>query len=108
MSRFLLIETRDPFESADVFRTFELAASLVRERNTVTVLLVENGVFAARESAVSGQVALLARAGVTVLADDFSLKERGIDPGRLVPVVSPSSLDVVIDHLAGGHKVLWH
>lgn len=105
---YLLIETRDPFEVADVRRTYELAAGLAREKNNVTLLLLENGVFAARESALSSELSSIAGEGVTVLADDFSLRERGIAAGRVIPRVRPSSLDVVIDHLAQGHRVLWH
>ena len=50
----------------------------------------------------------VADAGVQVLADDFSLRERGIVAQRLVSGVKPSPLDVVIDQLAEGRKVLWH
>ena len=50
----------------------------------------------------------LARDGVEVLADEFSLRERGITPDRLTPGISPVALDVVIDRLADGWKVLWH
>lgn len=42
----------------------------------------------------------LANAGVRVLADEFSLRERGISPRRLADGVAAASLDVVIDGLA--------
>jgi hypothetical protein len=41
-----------------------------------------------------------------VLADDFSLAERGI--AKLADDISKSPIDVVVDHLAAGHKTLWH
>jgi hypothetical protein len=43
-----------------------------------------------------------------VLADSFSLKERGIDEKRLASGVAAAPLDVVLDALAEGAKVIWH
>jgi hypothetical protein len=45
---------------------------------------------------------------VEVLADEFSLRERGIPESRLTPGVRPAPLDVVIDRLADDWKALWH
>jgi len=106
MAEYLLIESRDPFESNDVGHTHELARGLVEDGNAVTVFLVQNGVLAARLSTGSAPLSALARAGVKILADDFALKERGIT--RLVDGVSAASIEVVVDHLAAGHKTLWH
>ena len=50
----------------------------------------------------------MAASGVEILADDFSLKERGITADRMVPGVKPAPLDVVVDHLADGRKTMWH
>ena len=48
MSRYVFIESRDPFESRDT-RFIEETAVEVKERgHEVTVFLVQNGVFAAR------------------------------------------------------------
>lgn len=40
------------------------------------------------------------------MADDFSLRERGIDMSRLAHGVKPGAIDLVIDHMAEGRKVL--
>jgi hypothetical protein len=106
MAEYLLIESRDPFESNDVGQYCDLAQGLAKDGNVVTVFLVQNGVFAARPSKGSVLLSPLARAGVKILADDFALKERGIT--RLVDGVSAASIEVVVDHLAAGHKTLWH
>jgi len=106
MAEYLLIESRDPFESNDVGYYYELAKGLIEAGNKVTLFLAQNGVMPARPSAHSGALSKLARSGVTVLADDFSLKERGIT--RLAEGVASSPIDVVVDHLAAGHKTLWH
>ena len=44
---------------------------------------------------------------VTVLADEFSLRERGI-AGGLTEGVASAPLDTVVDQLADGAKALWH
>jgi hypothetical protein len=108
MSKYLLIESRDPFGDRDAERWAELAAGLVREGHTVTLFLVQNGVFLARIGARAAALAGAARAGITVLADEFSLRERGIVGARLDSGVAPASLDVVVEHLEQGGKALWH
>jgi sulfur transfer complex TusBCD TusB component (DsrH family) len=106
MDHYLLIESRDPFESNDVSYYYELSKGLVAAGNEVTLLLVQNGVLAARTSAHSAALSALGQCGVKVLADDFSLKERGIS--KLAEGVAASSIDIIVDHLEAGHKTLWH
>jgi len=106
MAHYLLIESRDPFESRDVGYYYDLAKGLVQGGNQVTLFLAQNGVLSARPSAQSDALTALARSGVTVLADDFSLQERGI--AKLADGVAAAHIDVVVDHLAAGHKTLWH
>jgi sulfur relay (sulfurtransferase) complex TusBCD TusD component (DsrE family) len=106
VDHYLLIESRDPFESNDVARYYELASGLVEAGNQVTLFLVQNGVLAARPSVRSAALTAIGRSGVNILADDFSLKERGIS--KLVETVEAAPIEVVIDHLEAGHKVLWH
>jgi sulfur relay (sulfurtransferase) complex TusBCD TusD component (DsrE family) len=108
MSKYLLIESRDPFETADVGYAYELAGNLAKAGHTVTLFLVQNGVFPARKSSKSDALSALAKAGVEVLADEFSLRERGIKSERLAAGVRPAPLDVVVDQLADGRKALWH
>jgi hypothetical protein len=67
---------------------------------------VQNGVLTARPSAHSAALSALSQSGVKVLADDFSLQERGIS--KLADGVMGSPIDVVVDHLEAGHKTLWH
>ena len=83
MDKYLLIESRDPFDNNVVARQYELAVNLVKEGNQVTLFLVQNGVLPARRGSLSELLTNTARAGVEVLADDFSLRERGIAASRL-------------------------
>ncbi|MFQ5534127.1 MAG: DsrE family protein [Sphingomonadales bacterium] len=108
MAKYLLIASRDPFETNEAVHCYELARELRRDGNEVTVFLVQNGVFPARDCIHSTRLTDLAQAGVEVLADKFSLQERGIAPAGLVPGVTPSALEIVIDHLADGFKTVWH
>lgn len=108
MGKYLLIESRDPFESNDVGYYYDLAADLRRAGNDVTLFLVQNGVLPVRPGALSDQLARTITAGVEVLADDFSLRERGIMHDQLLAGVAAAPLDVVVDQLADGRKALWH
>ncbi len=108
MSKYLLIESRDPFESNDVAFSYDLASGLAKAGHEVTLYLVQNGVMPARRGARADGLGAVMRAGVRVLADDFSLGERGIDAGRLMAGIEPAPIDVAVDHLADGHKTLWH
>jgi predicted peroxiredoxin len=108
MAQYLLIESRDPFESNDVGKYYTLAADLRRAGNDVTLFLVQNGVLPARPSEHSAGLAQAVQTGVDVLADDFSLRERGIPADRLLEGVNAAPLDVVVDQLAAGRKAMWH
>ena len=108
MSNYLLIESRDPFEANDVRYYYDLAAGLAKAGSKVTLFLVQNGVLPARRCAASERLSNLAAAGVEILADEFSLRERGIAAARLAKGVKVAPLDVVIDQLAEGRKALWH
>lgn len=108
MGSYLLVESRDPFESADVPYYYDLAADLARAGHAVTLFLVQNGVLPARSGPRSEAVSRLARAGIQVLADEFSLRERGIGTDRLATGVEAAPLERVIDLLGEGRKALWH
>ncbi|MDP9465405.1 MAG: sulfur reduction protein DsrE [Actinomycetota bacterium] len=105
---YVLIETRDPFESADVESLFELAGRLGATAD-VSVYLVENGVLPVRatSSAAPAITALAARA--TVVADDFSLRQRAIGAGDLAPGVAPASIEHLVELITTpGCKAMWH
>ena len=108
MSEYLFIESRHASESANVQANLELAASLAKQGQKVTVFLVQNGVLTARKGAKNNQLSTAASAGVTLLADDFSLRERGIATDGLLDNVTPAPLDTVVDCLAAGAKTIWH
>jgi sulfur transfer complex TusBCD TusB component (DsrH family) len=107
MSRYVFIESRDPFDSRDT-QFVEQTAIAVKERgHEVCVFLVQNGVFAARKNAHC--LGALLEAGVTVLADDFSLRERGIGTEELAPSIHEAPIDVLVEEIAREKtKAIWH
>ena len=107
MSDYLLIESRDPFDSG-CSHYHELACQLAAHGHQVTLFLVQNAVLITRSCRFSDQLKEVINKGVEVLADEFSLQERGINTSILVEGVKGSPLDKVIDLLAEGRKVLWH
>lgn len=107
MSKYLLIESRDPFESAAMRGHVELAAGLRQAGAEVALYLVQNGVLGCRAGADAAELGEALAAGVELLADDFSLRERGIGDGDLLRGVRPAAIDVVVSRLAGGWKVIF-
>lgn len=105
---YLIIQSRDPFQSTEAQRCYDAAVSLASQGQKVTLFLVQNGVLAARRGAQSGPLEVLSAAGVEVLADDFSLRERGIAADRLCAGVRAAPIETVVDRLAEGRKAIWH
>jgi len=108
MSKYVLIQSKSPWESGDVGQFYALARELAQLGGDVTFYLVQNGVMAARTGAKDAAFDQLLGGKLRVVADDFSLRERGIDAGTLKAGVKPSPIDEVVDLLAGGAKALWH
>lgn len=111
MSKYLLIESRDPFEAADVPTFCQLARDLAGQGNDVTFFLIQNGALMARPGAKSNPLATPAggKGKLEVLADDFSLRERGIKPANLAHGIQSSTVDHLVDLLAQPSvKAIWH
>jgi predicted peroxiredoxin len=107
MAKYLLIESRDRFESQDD-SYWQVALDLRKAGNDVTLFFVQNGVLTTRRGPKTEGLSEIKDAGVTVLADDFSLRERGITKDRMVEGIEISPLDIVIDQMADGAKTIWH
>ena len=109
MADYLFIESRDPFESRDTNFVSETATALRESGNDVTVFLVQNGVLGARKNARGSHLPKLSEAGVRLLADEFALKERGIQNDELLSGVEQANIDTLVDSLAQeGTKAIWH
>lgn len=108
MSNYVIVQTGDSVEPGVPNPGTEIAANLAAIGHDVTVFFVQNGVFLARRGTQREEQTGAHKAGMTLLADDFSLRERGIGTDQLSPGVSPSPLESLVDLLAAGSKVLWH
>jgi len=106
VQNYLLIESRDPFTAQAAPGHVELAVGLRRAGNAVTLYLVQNGVLPARAGADGGALHEAMTAGVEVLADDFSLRERGIGGRDVARGVKPAVIGLVVDRLADAWKVI--
>lgn len=109
MSNYLFIESRDRFESRDTRFVEETAVALKGRGHTVTVFLLQNGVLAARRNVRENYFERLNRAGVTVLVDDFSLRERGIQTTELGTGLQESNIETLVAALVQENtRAIWH
>lgn len=111
MGKYLLIESRDPYEYGDPHYFYGLACDLAKRGNDVAFFLVQNGVLVARSGARPDKLAEIKRLApsVRVLADEFSLRERGIKREATVPGVEVTDIGTLVDLLVDdGRKAIWH
>jgi hypothetical protein len=109
MTNYLFIEARDPFASRDTEFLERTAIALKQRGHGVTVFLVQNGVLAVRENGPDVYLSRLAAAGVTLLADDFSLCERGIPATESHPSIQPAGMGTLVDALLEENtRAIWH
>lgn len=108
MAKYVFIESRDPFDSADSAYFAELVEGIAKRGNPATLFLVQNGVLPLRSgSKYSDLIGKLVRSNVKVLADSFSLKERAI--GKPLAGVEVVDIGRVVDLLLEpGTKAIWH
>jgi predicted peroxiredoxin len=109
MSRYVFIESKDPFESNDTKFVSETAMTLKRSGHQVTVFLIQNGALAARRHARRSHLPQLAAAGVQLLADSFSLRERGMTAAEISDGIQESNIETLVDLLVEEQtKAIWH
>jgi len=107
MANYLFISSRDPYESPDSESFIKLVESIQARHHSTTVFLVQNGVLSARSGARHSEIIQrLARAGVTVIADRFSLRERAV--GKLADGVAVADIDRLVDlMIEPDTKTIW-
>lgn len=109
MSKYIFIESRDPFESRDTRFVEETATTLKQAGHEVTVFLVQNGVLASRRRIDNASLAQMSKEGIDLLADDFSLGERGIASTDLQEGVRASNIESLVAAMSQEDtKVIWH
>jgi sulfur relay (sulfurtransferase) DsrF/TusC family protein len=107
--QYVFIESRDPFESTDTAFVADAAIALRERGREVSVFLLQNGVLATRSGTRRSPVSRLVEAGVSVLADDFSLRERGIEASDCRVGVQEASIGTLVDLMMRPNtKTVWH
>ena len=107
MSRYVVIESHDPFQVDASPEFFELALSLARQGHDVAVLFLAAGVQATLAGRHSFWLAELRRAGVAVLADLSAVLAAGFVPAQLNAGVQATPAGIALDDLLQGRKRLW-
>jgi sulfur relay (sulfurtransferase) complex TusBCD TusD component (DsrE family) len=108
MSHYLFIQSQDPFIEARTAAQYDLATQLAQAGHQVRMLLVQNGVSAARQGARCATFDNLMTGPVVLLAETLSLQQREIAPEQLKNGVQPGELALVVDALLAGEKVIWN
>lgn len=108
MAKYLLIESRDPFDSSDSQYFSEIVDGIASRGNEVVLFLIQNGVLPARKgSKYSETISKLLNNKVKVLADGYSVRERAVT--KLVDGVEVAEIDRFTDLLLEpGTKAIWH
>ena len=108
MAHYLILESRDPYDSGDWQNMQQIVKDMRSRGNGVTLFLLQNGTIPARKGdRYSPCFADLQQSGITILADEFSLKERAID--ELADGVKSANLDSLVELcLQADTKTIWH
>jgi predicted peroxiredoxin len=109
MAKYLLVETKNPLDGGRW--AFELGQQLRDLEHDVTIYLLQDGVFSARRNFKAGQtlVADATKRGVRVVADQVSLRQRGVVGDRLTKDVAVSEMSELVDLLMErSDKAIWH
>ena len=108
MGKYVLIESRAPFDGPDSEQFYELAEGLAKRGNETTLFLIQNGVLPTRKrSRYNGMLSRLVENRVRVIADRFSLRERAIRSP--LEAIIQADVDTLVDFiLESGTKTIWH
>ena len=107
MAKYLIVGSRDLMEYKESDFALNMASALKKKGHETTLFLIENGALSARKgSEVSAKLTALSKEGVNVLAEDLSLKMRGVKDRA--EGVSESTMDILADLILTGEKVIWY
>ena len=112
---FLIVLSKDSYSYREAQFALDIAGKLTMEGVEVLMYLIEDGVFAVKNDqkpkkglSAEQQIKKLIDIGVDILAEDLSLKARGITGDKIVNGVHVSNLDEFIDVLMEkSGKVTW-
>ncbi|NOT40935.1 MAG: DsrE family protein [Alphaproteobacteria bacterium] len=108
MKHYLFIESEGSFAAADAPQFFALAREIKQQGDTVEIFLVQNGVMPARAGSKADGLSAALQAGIAVMADEMSMRERALKASDLVTGVKPAKIGTVVERTAAGWNVIWH
>lgn len=108
MSDYLFVQSQEPFTEARAKAQYDLAIRLAQAGHRVRMLLVQNGVSVARAGARCTAFDALSASPVILLAEKLSLRQREIEPDQLKREVQPGELELVVEAMLAGEKVIWN
>ncbi len=110
MSKYLLIESRDPFDNPGTESFLDLAGRIAAKGDSVILFLIQNGVLILRKgSTFNRTIRELMESSVKIMADKFSLSERAIQDRDRIEGIFVCEIDRAIETLMEpGTKAIWH
>lgn len=109
MEQYLLIESRDHFESSEANYFYRLAIDLKNQKNDVKLFFLQNAVFSLRKNTIySEKISQIVSLDIPIYVDDFSMRERGMFQENLSHIMIISSLEFILDEMLNNTKVIWH
>lgn len=108
MTHYIILESRDPYDSVDWINLQDVVMDLRESGNEVTLFLLQNGVLPARKGTdYEHYFASLKPLGIRVLADFFALQERGIH--EISKNVEKTNLEQLVQLcMSADTKTIWH
>lgn len=108
MPSYFFIQSLDPLVDRVTDQQFALISQLVNDGKAVSVLLIQAGVAPALVHAACPAFEQLLATGVTIYADRFSLQQRDIAENELKNNIKAAELNIVVQAMLDGEKVIWN
>jgi len=107
MEKYLLVQSRHPFESTHSDQFFSMVEGICERSNDVVVYFLQNGVLPTQKGSVhNGRITELLGEKIRILADKFSLEEHSI--GNIMEGVQESDRNKLVQLLVEpGRKAIW-
>ncbi|MFQ6051801.1 MAG: DsrE family protein [Candidatus Hydrothermarchaeota archaeon] len=105
--KLLLISTKDPISHEHPELVLEIAKIAKEKGAHVKIFLIEDGVLLRKGQEIEEKVKETAEAGISIKAEDISLKTRGVSEDKLVDNIEVSNLDELFDSIIEFDRVVW-
>lgn len=108
MKNYLFINSKDPFEDVGLESRVSLMLDLLEEERHVELLLVQDGVYASRNSYRNALLSEFMEKGGRIHVDEFSLAVRGLPTHSVRTGVIVNPISIVVDAMLEQYKVVWN